>query len=123
MRGIITPEGLVRTALLHHTQRFIDGCMVKMTSWMRKTETGKRLKAQLLEHAGYASRPKMAGEEVKLLAYVASRTGTNVDGRDFGISYHLIRNRFRGGGLAMRVIRDLGDNTSKTADGRASSYS
>ena len=54
--------------------------------WMLKTETGKRLKAQLLEHAAYASRPKMADEAVKLLAYVASRTGKYADGRDFGIS-------------------------------------
>lgn len=90
---------------------------------MLKTETGKRLKAQLLEHAAYGSRPKMADEEVKLLAFVASRTGKNADGRDFGSSYHLIRNRFRGGGLAMRFIRDIDNDASKPTDGRASSYS
>ena len=71
--------------------------MVKMTDWMLKTETGKRLKALLLQHVAYASRPKMADEAVKLLAYVASRTSKNADGTGVGIPHDLIRNRFRGG--------------------------
>jgi hypothetical protein len=79
--------------------------MVKMTGWMLKTETGKRLKARLLEHVAYASRPKMADEAVKLLAYVASRTSKNADGIGLGVSHHLIRNRFRGGVGAVRECK------------------
>lgn len=79
--------------------------MVKMTGWMLKTEAGKRLKAQLLGHAAYASRPRMADEAVKLLAYVASRTSKNTDGIGVGIRHHLIRNRFRGGVAAVRECK------------------
>ncbi len=80
--------------------------MVKMSGWMLKTETGKRLKARLLQHVAYASRPKMADEAVKLLTYVASRTSKNADGIGLGVSHHLIRNRFRGGAGAVRECKD-----------------
>lgn len=73
---------------------------------MLKTETGKRLKARLLQHVAYASRPKMADEAVKLLTYVASRTSKNADGIGLGVSHHLIRNRFRGGVGAVRECKD-----------------
>lgn len=106
MRGIITPpQGVCALHCCTTPEGSSTGCMVKMTGWMLKTETGKRLKAQLLKHTAYASRPKMADEAVKLLAYVASRTNKNTDGIGVGVHHHLIRNRFRGGVAAVRECK------------------
>ncbi len=71
--------------------------MAKMSGWMLKTETGKRLKGVLLEHHAFATRPKMADEAVKLLSHLASHTINQANGKGHGLSYHDIRNRFRGG--------------------------
>lgn len=72
---------------------------------MLKTESGKRLKRLLLEHAAFTIRPKMADEAVKLLAYLARLTRNHVDGRGQGLSYHDLRNRFRGGKGAPKACK------------------
>jgi len=79
--------------------------MAKMSGWMLKTESGKRLKRLLLEHAAFTVRPKMADEAVKLLAYLARLTRNHVDGRGQGLSYHDLRNRFRGGKGAPKACK------------------
>jgi hypothetical protein len=79
--------------------------MAKMSGWMLKTESGKCLKSLLLEHAAFAVRPKMADEAVKLLAYLARLTRNHVDERGQGLSYHDLRNRFRGGKGAPKACK------------------
>jgi hypothetical protein len=80
--------------------------MVKMTGWMLVTKAGKSLRARLLEHPAYASRPKMADEAVKLLAYIASRTHGKAKAKGLAMSHDLLRNRFRGGVHAVRECKN-----------------
>ncbi len=55
--------------------------MAKMSGWMLKTETGKRLEGVLLEHHAFATRPKMADEAVKLLSHRETVHGATLKSR------------------------------------------
>lgn len=72
---------------------------------MLKTESGNHLKGLLLGHAAFTTRPKLADEAVKLLSYLARLTRNQVDGRGQGLSYHDLRNRFRGGKGAPKACK------------------